>query len=81
MIFDENIKKRTVPYVLATSVRNNDGRYYAEYGCYSDKYSIEAIFYDGYHDSKVFAYIGFPHNTYSGKVPAIVRVHGGLGKA
>ena len=81
MIFDENIKKRTVPYVLATSVRNNDGRYYAEYGCYSDKYSIEAIFYDGYHDSKVFAYIGFPHNTYSGKVPAIVLVHGGLGKA
>lgn len=81
MIFDEAIKQRAVSYVPATKVRNNDGDYYAEYGCHSERYHIDAIFYQGYRDTKVFAYLGFPKNNPGKRVPAVVLVHGGLGKA
>ena len=81
MIFDESIKGLQVDYKLATSMLNNDGKFYAEYGCHDEKYNIDAIFYDGYRNTKVFAYVGLPQNTGHEKVPAMVLVHGGRGKA
>lgn len=81
MIFDESIKGKQIKYKYAVDVLNNDGKFYAEYGCHDERYSIDAIFYDGYRDTKVFAYIGIPQNTTFEKVPAMVLVHGGRGKA
>lgn len=81
MIFDESIKGKQVNYTLATNMINNEGEFYVEYGCHDEKYSIDAIFYDGYRDTKVFAYIGIPKNNAFEKVPAMVLVHGGRGKA
>lgn len=81
MIFDESLKERPVRYALASSVLNNDGEFYAEYGCHDETYQIDAIFYEGYRGCKVFAYLGFPKSDAAQKSPAMVLVHGGIGKA
>lgn len=82
-IFPEDILETNVTYELATDVLNNDGVNYAEYGLHDDSYDIDAIFYTGYNNNtKVFAYMGIPKNaTPENKVPAMVLVHGGIGKA
>ena len=72
----------TVQYDYACNVLNNDGIKYEEYGRHDDKYDIDAIFYTGYKNTKVFAYIGIPKNYDSNsKLPAVICLHGGLGKA
>ncbi len=81
-IFPENVLETSVSYELATNVLNNDGENYAEYGIHDADYDVDAIFYDGYKDTKVFAYIGIPKGaTPENPVPAMVLVHGGIGKA
>lgn len=81
-IFPEDVLETSVTYELATNVLNNDGVNYAEYGQHDDQYDIDAIFYSGYNNTKVFAYIGIPKSaTAESPVPAMVLVHGGIGKA
>ena len=81
-IFSESVLDTVVNYQLAKNTLNNDGVLYEEYGVHDDKYDIDAIFYDGYKNTKVYAYMGIPKNASSeNKVPAMVLVHGGLGKA
>lgn len=81
VIFDEKIVGKQACAMLASKVRNNDGEYYAEYGCHDENFDIDAIFFDGYKDTKVFAYIGIPKGAEKDSVPGVVLVHGGLGKA
>lgn len=81
-IFPEGILETPVSYELATEVLNNDGVPYTEYGLHDDNYDIDAIFYQGYKNTKVYAYIGVPKGaTAENPVPAMVLVHGGIGKA
>ncbi len=81
-IFPDNVLDTYVNYQLATDTLNNDGVNYAEYGVHDDTYDIDAIFYDGYNGTKVYAYIGIPKTASADhKVPAMVLVHGGIGKA
>ena len=81
-IFPKTVLDTVVHYQPATETLNNDGVAYKEYGVHNDSYDIDAIFYDGYKDTKVFAYVGIPKTASEhNKVPAMVLVHGGLGKA
>lgn len=81
-LFENNLLDSEVSYQLAAETLNNDGVNYAEYGLETDSYKIDAIFYDGHKDTKVFAYIGYPKTaSETNKVPAMVLLHGGLGKA
>lgn len=81
-IIEDNLLDSEVSYQLATETLNNDGVYYADYGLDANDYKIDAIFYDGHNNTKVFAYIGYPKNaSETNKVPAMVLLHGGLGKA
>lgn len=84
-IFPSDVLETPVNYQLATDTLNNDGVNYAEYGDHDD-YNIDAIFYDGAvmggKQTKVFAYLGLPQNASANSpVPAVICVHGGLGKA
>lgn len=81
-IFKPEILRNSVSYQHAAQVRNNDGNFYEETGTHDNTYDIDAIFYDGYRDTKAFAYVGYPKGA-SGKkrVPAMVLVHGGWGRA
>lgn len=77
-----NILENNVTYELAAEVLNSDGVKYAEYGLHNSENDIDAIFYTGYKNTKVFAYIGIPKNASAeNPVPAMVLVHGGGGKA
>lgn len=80
-IFPDEIFDKKVSYQKATEVLNNDGKPYDEYGFHDENCDIEAIFYEGYKDTKVFAYLGVPKRKSDEKLPAIILQHGGLGKA
>jgi len=82
IVFPANVLNADVTKELATTLKNNDGENYAEYGEHNDNYDIDAIFYTGHNGTKVFAYMGFPQSaSETNKVPAMVLVHGGIGKA
>lgn len=80
-IFPDKIFDKVVSYQKATEVLNNDGELYADYGYHDENCDIEAIFYDGYNNTRVFAYLGIPKQKEEKKLPAIILQHGGLGKA
>ncbi len=80
-IFSDEIFDKVVSYQKATEVLNNDGEFYSDYGFHDETCDIEAIFYEGYRDTKVFAYLGIPKRKGDNKLPAIILQHGGLGKA
>lgn len=81
-LIEDDLLNSEVSYKLATETLNNDGAYYDDYSLHTETYDIDAIFYEGYNDTKVFAYLGYPKNaTEDNKVPAMVLLHGGLGKA
>lgn len=78
-IFPDELFSETIKYQSATELLNNDGRFYDEYGLHNTKYSIDAIFYNGYKNTKVFAYVGIPKNRETEKLPAVVLLHDGWG--
>ena len=82
IVFPDNVLNADVTKELATTLKNGDGENYAEYGEHNDTYDVDAIFYTGHNGTKVFAYMGFPKSaSETNKVPAMVLVHGGIGKA
>jgi len=80
-IFPDEFFNKEVSYQKAAEVLNSEGKPYDEYGFHDEECDIEAIFYEGYKDTKIFAYMGVPKNKGNEKLPAIVLLHGGLGKA
>ena len=80
-IFPDEIFEKEVSYQKATEVFNNDNKPYDEYGFHDETCDIEAIFYEGYRGTKVFAYLGIPKGREKEKLPAVILQHGGLGKA
>lgn len=80
-IFPDELFTHPAAYKKAAGVYNNDGARYREYGIHDEKYDIDAVFFDGYRNTKVFAYLGIPKGKAGLKKPAVILLHGGLGKA
>ncbi|MBQ4109261.1 MAG: dienelactone hydrolase family protein [Clostridia bacterium] len=80
-IFSDAFFTADISYNKATELLNQDGKNYDEYGYHDENCDIEAIFYEGYRNTKVFAYLGIPKGMEGQKFPAIILQHGGLGKA
>lgn len=80
-IFPKELFSHSVVYENAAALRNKEGEYYRECGIHDGQYDIDAIFFEGNQNTKVFAYLGVPKGVSSQKNPAVILLHGGLGRA